>query len=128
MLLGLLIFLSAQRLSYWQDWLYVGLFTSSVSAITFYLLAKARPLLERRMKSGATADPTKPQQRIQAVASLLVIALIVESSFDQRLGWSRVPDGVSACAGLAVLVAFYSVFQVFKENSCTAATIQVEAG
>ena len=126
--LGLLIFLPAWRLTYWQGWLFLNLFTGSVLAITLYLLAKDRPLLERRMKAGATAEPTKPQQLIQTISSLLVVTLVVGSSFDQRFSWSKVADLVSIGASIGVLAGFYIVFRTFQENSYTAATIQVEEG
>lgn len=124
--LGLLIFLPAWRLNYWQGWLYLSLFTGSVLAITLYLFARDRPLLERRMKAGATAEPTSSQRLIQAVASILVIALIVGASLDQRFTGSHVPAILSALAGVGVLTSFYIVYRVFAANSYTAATVQVE--
>jgi protein-S-isoprenylcysteine O-methyltransferase Ste14 len=126
--LGLLIFLPAWRLTYWQGWVYLGLFTGCVLAITLYLLAKDRPLLQRRMNAGARAEPTKPQQLIQAISGLLVVALIVESSFDHRFSWSQVADLVSWGASLGVLAGFYIVWRTFQANSYTSATIQVGAG
>jgi protein-S-isoprenylcysteine O-methyltransferase Ste14 len=48
-------------------------------------------------------------------------------AFDRRIGWSSIP----ACGVLAgdalVVIGFYFIFLVYRENTFTAATIQVVA-
>ena len=51
--LGVLLFLPAWTLTYWQAWVFIVVFMGSANAIGVYLYLKDPELLERRKKGGA---------------------------------------------------------------------------
>lgn len=125
--MGLLIFVPAGTIDYWQGWLYLVIFFGAGALLTLYLMRKDPALLERRMSGGPTAEKRGAQRVIMTATSLCFIALLVVPAFDRRIGWSSIPTyGVLAGDALAV-VGFYFIFLVYKENTFTAATIQVVA-
>jgi len=127
LVMGLLVFLPAGTVHYWQAWLYFVTFFGGGALLTLYLMKRDPALLERRMKGGPTAEKRPAQQVIMAGTSLCFIALIVLPAFDHRYRWSSVPATVVLAADVLVAVGFYFIFLVYKENTFTAATIQVVA-
>jgi protein-S-isoprenylcysteine O-methyltransferase Ste14 len=123
--MGAALFLPAGTLAYWQAWVYLAVFLGSAAAISIYLARNDPALLQRRVNAGPTAEQERSQQVIQALASLAFVSVLVVSSLDHRFGWSSVPIWTSLLSEVLVLLGFVVVFFVFRENSYTAATIQV---
>jgi protein-S-isoprenylcysteine O-methyltransferase Ste14 len=125
-ILGLTIFLPAWTLHYWQAWIVVAVFFACTIAVTVYLMKNDPKLLERRVKAGVGAEQEKSQNIIQAFAAVAFIALFVVSALDHRFGWSTVPPYLMALGDILIVVGFYLVFLVFKENSFASGTIEVD--
>ncbi len=123
--LGLALFVPAGSLSFWQAWLYLAVFGICVALITLSLVRHDPDLLARRVKAGPTAETQKNQQVIQSLASLFFVALFVVAGLDRRFHWSSVPLVASLIADALVILGFYIVFRVFRENTYTSATIEV---
>ena len=125
--MGLLLFLPAGTVRYWQAWGYLCIFLGASLLITIYLVKKDPALLERRLKAGPTAEKEKQQKIIMFFASAGFIALLVVSAFDHRFMWSSLPVYVAIAGDLSTALGFYIVFLVYKENPFTSATIEVVA-
>lgn len=120
---GLLLFVTAGTTRYWQAWVYVAVSTGASVLISLYLVRKDRALLERRMRGGPMAEKEKAQKIIMLFASLGFVALLVVPALDYRFGWSSVPLAVEIAGNLLVVIGFYFIFLVYKENSFASATI-----
>ena len=123
--MGLLLFVPAGTVHYWQAWVYLSIFTGASFLITLYLMRKDRALLDRRMSAGPTAEKRPTQKFIMLCTSIGFIALLVVPAFDHRFGWSSVPLGVVVAGYLLVTIGFYFIFLVYRENTFTSATIEV---
>jgi protein-S-isoprenylcysteine O-methyltransferase Ste14 len=126
--LGAVIFLPAWTIHYWQAWVYLAIFAGASALITAYLWKHDPKLLERRVHAGPAEEKEKSQKRIQALASIAFLGEMVVPSLDHRFAWSHVPLAYTIAGEILVLFGFFVVFLVFKENTFTSATIQVEAG
>jgi protein-S-isoprenylcysteine O-methyltransferase Ste14 len=126
-ILGLTIFLPAWTLDYWQAWIVVAVFFACTLAVTVYLMKNDPKLLERRVSAGVGAEQERSQNIIQAFAAVAFIALSVVSALDHRFGWSTVPPYLVALGDILIVLGFYLVFLVFKENSFASGTIEVGA-
>jgi len=125
--MGLLVFVPAGTTDYWQAWLYLAIFFGAGALLTLYLMRKDPALLERRMSGGPTAEKRGAQRVIMTATSLCFIALLVVPAFDRRIGWSSIPIYGVLAGDALVVIGFYFIFLVYKENTFTAATIQVVA-
>ncbi len=123
--MALLLFVSAGRLSYFKGWAFWAFFVGAALAITVYLMQADRGLLQRRVAAGPVAEQRAAQRVIQSFASLTFIALLVVPGLDCRFGWTHVPALVSALGDALVVASFAAIFLVFRENSYTAGTIAV---
>jgi protein-S-isoprenylcysteine O-methyltransferase Ste14 len=125
--LGLTIFLPAWTLDYWQAWILVAIFFACTLAVTLYLMKNDPKLLERRVKAGVGSEQERSQNIIQAFAALVFIAIFVVSALDHRFAWSTVPPSLIALGDVLIVLGFYLVFLVFKENTFASGTIEVGA-
>jgi protein-S-isoprenylcysteine O-methyltransferase Ste14 len=121
------LFLPAWTTSYWQAWVFLAVFSVSVTAITLYLVKRDPQLLARRVKAGPAAEKEKTQQIIQSIAGLAFLAIFVVSALDHRFSWSILPNYLVFIGDVLVAVGLWIVFRVFRENSFTSATIEVGA-
>jgi protein-S-isoprenylcysteine O-methyltransferase Ste14 len=85
-------------------------------------------LLARRMRGGPMFEKEGTQRLIMVFTSLGFIALVVVSALDHRFGWSAVPVWAVVLGDVLVAIGFYFIFLVYRENTFTAATIEVAAG
>jgi len=84
-------------------------------------------LLERRLSAGPTAEKERVQKVVMSLAMVGFIALIAVPALDHRFNWSTVPVNLALIGDLMVVLGFYLVFLVYKENSFSSATIEVAA-
>lgn len=125
--LGLILFLPAWSLAYWQAWVFIIVFALTANFIGFYLSLTDPALLERRKKVGPAAEQGITQKIIMSLAFVAIFALLVFCSLDNRFGWSpRMPALLSICGDLLVAAGLLFNLLVFKENSFVGASIKTE--
>jgi protein-S-isoprenylcysteine O-methyltransferase Ste14 len=123
--MAVLLFVPAGTLRYWQAWVYLLVFVGASALVTLDLLRNDRALLERRMKGGPTAEQRPLQKLIMLAAAACFIALLLVPSLDHRFAWSSVPTVLVIAGDALVAIGFYLIARVYRENSFTAATIEV---
>jgi protein-S-isoprenylcysteine O-methyltransferase Ste14 len=123
--MGLLLFVPAGTVRYWQAWVYLSIFMVASVLTTLYLMRKDRALLERRMSGGPTAEKRPAQKFIMLCTSIGFIGLLVVPALDHRFEWSTVPLGLVVAGDVLVAIGFYFIFLVYRENTFTSATIEV---
>jgi protein-S-isoprenylcysteine O-methyltransferase Ste14 len=123
--MGLLLFVPAGTIRYWQGWLYLSIFTGASVLTTVYLMRNDPALLERRLRGGPTAEKRTAQRLIMLCTSIGFIALLVVPALDQRFGWSNVPLGGISAGDILVALGFYLISLVYRENTFTSATIEI---
>jgi len=123
--MGLLLFVPAGTVHYWQAWMYLLIFAGASALITVYLMRRDPALLERRMRGGPMAEKRRAQKLIMLCTSIGFAALLVGPGFDHRFGWSTIPFGGVVSGEVLVAIGFYFIFLVYRENTFTSATIEV---
>jgi protein-S-isoprenylcysteine O-methyltransferase Ste14 len=128
LVMGILLFISAGTVRYWQAWVYLAIFLGLSVLITLYLARRDPALLERRLKGGPVAEKGKVQRIVMTLASLGFVGLLVVPALDRRFGWSHLPVFVVIVGDLLTVLGFYATFRVYQENTFASATIQVTEG
>jgi len=82
--MGLLLFVCAGTIRYWQAWLYLSIFTGATALTTRYLVTNDRALLQRRMGGGPTAEKRPAQKLIMWCTSIGFVALLVVPALDRE--------------------------------------------
>jgi len=122
-LMGLMFFLPAGSLKYWQGWVYIGILVIPMLFVFRYLLRNDPELLERRMRHK---EKEKEQKLLIKLSNLYFIAAFILPGFDIRYGWSSVPWYIVILADLMVLIGYFIIVLVFKENSYASRIVEVE--
>jgi protein-S-isoprenylcysteine O-methyltransferase Ste14 len=126
--MGLLLFVPAGSVRYWHAWVYLAVFTGASALVTLYLMRRDTALLERRMRGGPLAEKRPAQKRIMVFTSIGFLALLVVPALDYRFGWSAVALAGVIAGNALVATGFFVIFLVYRENTFTAATIQIAEG
>ncbi|HEY1838709.1 MAG TPA: isoprenylcysteine carboxylmethyltransferase family protein [Mycobacterium sp.] len=126
---GLMLFLPAGTIHYWQAWAFLGVFALSTWIPSVYLMRTNPAALERRMRVGPSAE-TRPLQRILiTVVFVSFPAMFVISALDHRFGWSSpVPASVSVIGDVLVAIGLGLSMLVIVQNAYAAANVTVEEG
>jgi protein-S-isoprenylcysteine O-methyltransferase Ste14 len=122
---SLMFFLPAGTLDYWQAWVYIAIVFVPASLVMLYFLRTDPEFLERRFR---TREKEAKQQLVIKLAGVVFIAGFLIPGVDRRFGWSSVPLWLVLAADIAVLLSYFLVFLVFRENSYAGRTIEVEKG
>jgi protein-S-isoprenylcysteine O-methyltransferase Ste14 len=126
--LGLILFLPAGTLNYWQAWVFIAVFTTATALPSIYLARTNPATLERRMHGGPLAEARTIQKFVIIGVLLSLFAMLLLSVFDHRMGWSSVPAWVSLL-GDALVAAGLGIAQlVVIQNGYAAGTVTVETG
>ena len=110
---------------YWQAWVFLAVYFAASILITIYLMKNDQRLLERRMRGGPWAEKEAVQKVIMLFAMIGFVALLVVPAFDRRFAWSQMPNGIAIAGDALVVLGWYAIYRVFRENSFTSATIEL---
>lgn len=125
---GLLLFLPAGTLHYWQAWVFLAVFALATAVPSGYLLRTNPAALERRLRAGPFAETRTVQRIVITVVFISFPAMFAVSALDHRFGWSPVPTAVSLVGDALVAIGLGSAMMVIVQNSYAAANVTVEAG
>src|SRR5262245_39464713 len=125
---GLVVFGCAGTIDYWQAWVYLLLLAGLSTAVTLDLMRRDPALLARRMKGGPTAEPRPLQRLLTLGASIGYFGLLIVPALDFRFKWSALPPAVVLLGDVLFVIGFGFIARVYRENTFSAATIQVAEG
>jgi protein-S-isoprenylcysteine O-methyltransferase Ste14 len=123
---GVLLFVPAGTLNYWQAWVFLIVFAISTWIPSLYLLRKNPAALERRMRAGPGAETRAVQKIVISVSFVSAAAMIVLSVLDHRFGWSHVPPAVSLFGDALVAAGLGVATLAVIQNGYAGANITVE--
>lgn len=123
--LGLMFFVPAGTIYFWQAWIYLILMFFVAISISIYLFRHDKAVIERRMK---LKEKEEPQKNIIRIGSIFYLVLFIIPGLDFRFGWSQVPIAVIVLSDAVFLFGYYLFFLTLKENPYAARTIEVEKG
>ena len=122
-LVGLLLFLPAGSLQYWQGWLLMGILSVPMFCVGLVMMVKNPELLRKRLNAK---EEEKDQKEVVKLSGLLFIAAFVVAGLNWRFGWCVLPDwAVWVAAGL-FLVCYLLYAEVLRENTYLSRTIEVQ--
>ena len=124
-IMGLLLFLPAGSLFFWQGWVYIGILFIPMIFVLFYFLKNDPGLLKRRMKMR---EKEHEQKLIIALSMAFFLIGFLIPGFDFRFGWSDVPVALVLAADGIVLLGYGIFFLTLRANSYASRVIEVELG
>lgn len=121
--IGLMLFLPAGSLKFWQAWLFMGTLFIPFLFVLSYLLKHDPELLERRIKFK---EKEAKEKTLIKIAQLFFFIGFLIPGLDYRYGWSNAPYWLVIASDIIIFMAYMLVFRVFKENSYASRIVEVD--
>lgn len=123
LVLGLVFFVPAGTLDYWEAWVYCAALLVPFLFVLTYLLRTDPELLLRRIQ---LREKEPAQRRIVRTSALFFLIGFLIPGLDHRFGWSEIPVWAVLGADALVILGYALVFLVFRENPFASRVVQVE--
>ena len=122
-IIGLLLFVPAGSLRYWQGWLLMGILFVPMFAAGFVLMAKNPELLRKRLNAK---EEEKEQKTVVALSGVLFFAAFVVAGLNWRFQWCVLPNWAVWIAAALFLACYLLYAEVLRENTYLSRTIEVQ--
>ena len=122
-ILGLLIFLPAGSVHYWQGWLLMGILFVPMFIAGLVMMVKNPELLQKRLNAK---EQEKEQKTVVALSGLLFIAAFVVAGLNWRFQWCVLSNWAVWVAAALFLVCYLLYAEVLRENTYLSRTIEVQ--
>ena len=123
LVIGLLIFLPAGTLSFFNGWLFMGLLFIPMFFAGIVLMVKNPELLKKRLNAKEKLDE---QGLVIKLSGLMFVVGFVVAGLGYRFHWFMLPTSLSAAASVVFLVSYTLYAEVLRENTYLSRTIEVQ--
>ena len=121
--LGILLFLPAGSLHYWQGWLLMGILFIPMFVAGIVLMAKNPELLRKRLNAKEKEDE---QKSVVALSGLLFFTAFVLAGLNWRFGLWLLPEWMVWVAAVLFLASYILYAEVMRENTYLSRTVEVQ--
>ena len=125
LLTGLLIFLPAGSLRFWNGWLLMAVLFIPMLLVGLALFVKAPELLRRRLNAK---EREREQKGVLAWSGLLFVGAFVIAGLGYRFGWFMLPRWACLIFAGVFLLGYALYAEVLRENEYLSRTVEVQAG
>ncbi len=122
-LIGLLIFLPAGTLSFFNGWLFMGILFVPMFIAGIVMMFKNPDLLKSRLDAK---EKQREQSIVIKLSGLMFLAGFIVAGLDFRFGWLTLPKGVVIGAAIVFIAAYILYAEVLRENTYLSRTIEVQ--
>ncbi len=122
-LVGLLIFLPAGTLSFFNGWLFMGILFVPMFCAGIVMMLKNPELLKKRLNAK---EKQKEQSLVVKLSGLMFLAGFIVAGLGFRFNWYTLPKGVVIGGALVFLVSYILYAEVLRENTYLSRTIEIQ--
>ncbi len=122
-LVGLLVFLSAGTIEYFNGWLFMGILFVPMFVAGIVMMLKNPQLLEKRLNAKEKEDE---QSLVIKLSGLMFLGGFIVAGLDFRFGWCVLPKSVVIAASVIFILAYILYAEVLRENTYLSRTIEVQ--
>ena len=123
LLVGLLVFLPAGTIHFFNGWLFMGILFIPMFFAGIVMMVKNPMLLKSRLDAK---EEEKEQSLVVKLSGLMFLVGFIIAGLDYRFGWCILPKSVSIVASLIFLIAYCLYAEVLRENTYLSRTIEVQ--
>lgn len=122
-LVGVLIFVPAGTLHYWNGLIFMGVLFIPMFCAGIMLMIKNPELLRKRLNAR---EKQMEQNIVLKLSGLMFIVGFVVCGLDFRFGWLALSQGVVIGAVILFLLAYLMLAEVIRENTYLSRTIEIQ--
>ena len=122
-IIGLLLFLPAKTISYWNGWLLMGILFVPMFIAGIIMLIKSPELLKKRLN---LKEREKEQKQVVVLSGLMFIAGFIVAGLNYRYNWIILPNLVVIISSIIFIISYILYAEVLRENVYLSRTIEVQ--
>ena len=122
-LVGLLVFVPAGTLSYFNGLLFMGLLFIPMFVAGIILMFKDPDLLRRRLNGK---EKENEQKAVVILSGLMFISGFIIAGLNYRFYWIVLPNIIPFIASIIFLIAYVLYAEVLRENTYLSRTVEVQ--
>ena len=122
-LVGVIIFVPANTINYWNGWLFMGLLFIPMFIAGIVMLIRSPNLLRSRLNAR---EKESEQKFVLAISGVMFLVGFIIAGLNYRFSWLKLPDIVVIVASVVFLLSYLLYAEVLRENAFLSRTIEVQ--
>jgi len=121
--IGLVIFIPANTIKYWNGWLFMALLFIPMFIAGISMMIKDPNLLKSRLDAKETEGE---QKLVVALSGIMFLIGFIIAGLNFRFNWIQLPNIIVIVASIIFLLSYILYAEVLRENSFLSRTIKVQ--
>lgn len=122
-LIGLILFVSAGTIKYWNGWLFMVLLFIPMFVAGVVMMVKSPELLKSRLN---VSEKEKEQKLLVKLSGIMFLLGFIVAGLDYRFKICSLPNGIVVGASIIFLLSYILYAEVLRENAFLSRTIEVQ--
>ena len=123
LVIGLLLFIPANTINYWNGWLFMGILFIPMFIAGIVMMIKSPDLLRKRLN---VKEKENEQKQVILLSGLMFLAGFIIAGLNYRYNWIVVPNTVVIISSIIFIIAYILYAEVLRENTYLSRTIEVQ--
>lgn len=123
LIIGLLLFLPANTINYWNGWLFMGLLFIPMFIAGVVMMIKSPDLLKKRLNAK---EKEKEQKQVILFSGLMFLFGFIIAGLNYKYNWIVIPNSVVIVSSVIFIIAYILYAEVLRENRYLSRTIEVQ--
>lgn len=123
LIIGILLFVPANTIDYWNGWLFMGLLFIPMFIAGVVMMIKTPDLLKKRLN---VKEKQGEQKQVVLFSAIMFIVGFIVAGLNYRYSWIILPNFVVIIASIIFTLSYISYAEVLRENRYLSRTIEVQ--
>jgi len=123
LIIGLLVFIPANTLNYWNGWLFMGLLFIPMFIAGIVMMIKSPDLLRKRLNAK---EKENEQKQVVLFSGLMFLAGFIIAGLNYRYNWIIISNYIVIISSITFILAYILYAEVLRENAYLSRTIEVQ--
>ena len=122
-LVGILLFVPAGTLKFWNAWLFMGILFIPMFIAGIILMFKNPMLLKSRLD---VKEQEQEQKYVILYSGLMFLFGFIIAGLNYRFSWIKIPNNIVIISSIIFLISYILYAEVLRENTYLSRTIKVQ--
>ena len=122
-IIGLLIFVPANTINYWNGWLFMGLLFIPMFLAGIFMMVKSPDLLRKRLNAK---EKQNEQKLVVKLSGLMFLIGFIIAGLNYRFSWIIIPNYIVVISSIIFIISYVLYAEVLRENAYLSRTIEVQ--
>ena len=122
-IIGLLLFIPANTINYWNGWLFMGILFIPMFIAGIIMMIKSPDLLRKRLKAK---EKENEQKQVILFSGIMFLSGFIMAGLNYKYKWIVMPNSIVVVSSVIFLLAYIIYAEVLRENVYLSRTIEVQ--